>query len=289
MLFHEIEPAVFHNEYISCTAQESDVFLGYKGNEVLAAEIDGQIALPTVGEAAAAYGDCGELRFLFSIDSKRYFTLTEKECEPFGSYTLQSMRWLRVIKPLSLSYAAAVGAQLYNWYRRRRFCGGCGHPLVHAENERMMRCPVCGEMYYPTISPSVIVAVRDGERILLTKYSPTHFPPSTHNAKATYALVAGYIEIGETPEQCVAREVMEEVGLHVKNITAWKNQPWPFSSTLLFGYYCDLDGDDHITLQEDELSVAEWVRRKDLPDRSADISLTSNMIEAFRLGQDPKA
>ncbi|MBR6322006.1 MAG: NAD(+) diphosphatase, partial [Lachnospiraceae bacterium] len=183
MLFHEIEPAVFHNEYIPCKAEKTDFFLGFKGNEVLAAENEGQIALPTVGEALAAYGDCGEFRYLFSIDSKRFFTLTEKECEPFGPYTLQNMRWLRVIKPLALSYAAAVGAQLYAWYRRRRFCGGCGHALVHAENERMMRCPVCGEMYYPTISPSVIVAVRDGERILLTKYSPTHFPQSTHNVK----------------------------------------------------------------------------------------------------------
>ena len=151
-----------------------------------------------------------------------------------------------------------------------------------------MQCPVCGEMYYPVISPSVIIAIRNGEKILLTKYAPTHFPHSTHNAKATYALVAGYIEIGETPEQCVAREVMEEVGLRVKNITAWKNQPWPFSSTLLLGYYCDLEGPDRITLQEDELSLAEWVRREDMPDRSEDISLTSNMMEAFRLGKDPK-
>ena len=80
---------------------------------------------------------------------------------------------------------------------------------------------------------------------------------------------------------------MEEVGLRVKNITPWKNQPWPFTTTLLFGFFCDLDGSDRITLQEDELAVAEWVRREDMEDRSADISLTSNMMEAFRLGQDP--
>ena len=298
MLFHEIEPAVFHNEYVNCFAEEKDFFLGYRGSLVLAGEQDGRIVLPTVGEALTAYEkrsdsspkvpELSEFRYLFSIDSRRFFTLTDREAEPFGPYTFQTMRYLRVVKPMDLAYAAAVGAQIHEWYRRRRFCGSCGHALEHAENERMMRCPVCGEMYYPVISPSVIIAVRNGEKILLTKYASTHFPQSTHNAKATYALVAGYIEIGETPEQCVAREVMEEVGLRVKNITAWKNQPWPFSSTLLLGYYCDLEGPDQITLQEDELSVAEWVRREDMPDRSRDISLTSNMMEAFRLGRDPR-
>ncbi len=300
MLFHEIDPEKFHNEYIPYTAEKNDMFIGCGKNEVLAAENEGMIVLPTVGEAVEAFGKdadgagngtapkLSDFRYLFSIDERRFFALTDRETAAFGAYTWKSMRYLRITKPLSLSFAAAVGVQLHQWYQRTRFCGACGAGLVHADRERMMHCPVCGEMYYPTISPSVIVAVRSGEKILLTKYAPTHFPQSTHNAKATYALVAGYIEIGETPEQCVEREVMEEVGLRVKNITAWKNQPWPFSSTLLLGYFCDLDGPERITLQEEELSVAEWVERDQMPVRSADISLTSNMMEAFRKGEDPR-
>ena len=302
MLFHEIGPAEFHNEYYPYSAREEDIFLGYRGDLVLADAGNGGIRLPAVGEylREVLIGGTGQkdaknretglsdFRYLFSVDNIRFFTLTDHEAEAFGPYTFQTMRYLRIVKPMHLAYAAAVGAQLYQWYKRTRFCGACGEKLVHAEKERMMRCPVCGEMYFPVISPSVIVAVRNGEKILLTKYAPTHFPQSTHNVKATYALVAGYIEIGETPEQCVQREVMEEVGLRVKNIRIWKNQPWPFSATLLLGYFCDLEGSDRVTLQEDELSVAEWVDRSDMPDRSADISLTSNMMEAFRKGEDPK-
>ena len=294
MMLHEISPHRFHNEYFPYTASEGDLFVGVSEGGVLAAEANGEMRLPDVGEVTAACAAAGEpvpaltdFRYLARVDDTRFFTLTDRDIRPFGAYTYQNMRWLRVTKPLETAFAASVGVQLHNWYRRTRFCGSCGMPLLHAENERMMYCPACGEMFFPQICPSVIVAVRDGERILLTKYSPNHFPKSTHNPRATYALVAGYVEIGETPEQCVEREVMEEVGLRVKNITPWKNQPWPFTTTLLFGFFCDLDGSDRITLQEDELAVAEWVRREDMEDRSADISLTSNMMEAFRLGQDP--
>ena len=311
MLLQEIAPYKYHNEYQPYAAREEDLFLGYRDGCVLAWDRDGEIALPTVGEylsgeahylqaamstgvssystetGSAPLAQCDKpFRYLFSIDEQRFFTLDEgKEAEEFGPYTPKTMRYLRVTKPLHLAYAAAVGYQLHTWYKRTRFCGSCGRPLIHAESERMMRCPACGEMYFPQICPSVIVAVRDGERILLTKYAASHFPKSTHNPKATYALVAGYIEIGETPEQCVRREVMEEVGLRVKNITPFDNQPWPFSSSLLFGFFCDLEGDNRITLQEDELAVAEWVERSHMEDRSADISLTSNMMEAFRLGK----
>ena len=258
MLFHEIVPAEFHNEYFPYPAREEDIFLGYHGDLVLADAGNGGIRLPAVGEylREVLIGGTGpkdaknretglsDFRYLFSVDDIRFFTLTDHEAEAFGPYTFQTMRYLRIVKPMHLAYAAAVGAQLYQWYRRTRFCGACGEKLVHAEKERMMRCPVCGEMYFPVISPSVIVAVQ--------------------------------------------REVMEEVGLRVKNIRIWKNQPWPFSSTLLLGYFCDLEGSDRVTLQEDELSVAEWVDRSDMPDRSADISLTSNMMEAFRKGEDPE-
>ena len=112
-------------------------------------------------------------------------------------------------------------------------------------------------MEYPKICPAVIVAVLDGERILLTKYAGRSY--------TRYALIAGFAEIGETIEQTVHREVMEEVGLRVKNLRFYKSQPWSFSDTLLMGFYCDLDGEDRITLDQDELAVAEWFNRGQIP------------------------
>ena len=96
---------------------------------------------------------------------------------------------------------------------------------------------------------------------------------------------AGYVETGESPEETVQREVFEEVGLKVKNIKYYKSQPWPLSGALLLGYVCDLDGSDKIRLDENELEIAEWLEREELPDRSNDVSLTSELIEMFRTGK----
>ena len=151
---------------------------------------------------------------------------------------------------------------------------------MHAPgNERAMQCPSCGALSYPVICPSVIVAITDGDRLLLTKYAPSH---SSHRQ---YALVAGYTEVGETLEQTVHREVMEEVGLKVKNIRYYKSQPWSFSDTILMGFYCDLDGEEEITLDREELALAEWFQRDEIPVEPSRDSLTNEMIIKFKNGE----
>jgi NAD+ diphosphatase len=123
----------------------------------------------------------------------------------------------------------------------------------------------------------VIVAVTDGDKLLLSKYAG--------RAYTRYALLAGYTEIGETIEQTVHREVMEEVGLRVKNLRYYKSQPWGTEQDLLLGYFCDLDGDDTIDLDEDELSTAEWVHRDDMNMEDDGFSLTREMMVAFQNGE----
>jgi NAD+ diphosphatase len=140
----------------------------------------------------------------------------------------------------------------------------------------MIYCESCGFQSYPTISPCVIVAVHDGDRLLLTKYAG--------RAYTNYALIAGFAEIGESLEQTVHREVKEEVGLKVKNLKFYKSQPWPFTDTLLAGFFAELDGDDNITLQEDELALGVWMNKDDIPPAGLKISLTGEMMEAFRTG-----
>ena len=103
-----------------------------------------------------------------------------------------------------------------------------------------------------------------------------------------YALVAGFNEIGEPIEDTVRREVFEETGLRVRNLRFYKSQPWVLTDSLLMGFYCDLDGSDAVTIQEDELSVAEWFPRQALPTDHSGISLTGEMIERFRTGEYPR-
>lgn len=137
----------------------------------------------------------------------------------------------------------------------------------------MFYCPACGNVAYPKIAPAVIVGVIDGERILMTKYAGREYKK--------YSLVAGFCEIGETAEDTVKREVMEEVGLKVKNIRYYKSQPWGFDSNLLIGFFADLDGDDTIVREEEELAVAEWIERKNVVNMDDGISLTREMMDVF--------
>lgn len=140
----------------------------------------------------------------------------------------------------------------------------------------MLYCENCGNMEFPKICPAVIIAVTDGNRLLLSKYAGRIYKK--------YALLAGYTEIGETIEETVRREVLEEVGLKVKNIRYYKSQPWAFSETELMGFYCDLDGEDSIRLDQEELSMAEWFEREEIPVTPLRDSLTNEMIMQFKNG-----
>ena len=144
-----------------------------------------------------------------------------------------------------------------------------------------MRCPECGNMIFPKIAPAAIIALTHGDKLVLAR--------STNGNVTRYGLLAGFIEIGETAEQAVAREVMEEVGLKVKNIRYYKSQPWGIVGNLSVGYFCDLDGDDEtITLDEHELAGAEWFPRDAIPAKDDGISLTREMIRLFEEGKEPR-
>lgn len=118
---------------------------------------------------------------------------------------------------------------------------------------------------------------------VLRKYRfPENFPVSYRRDGTRYALIAGFAEVGETIEDTVRREVMEEVGLKVKNIRYYKSQPWPFSDTLLLGFFCELDGEEGITLDHMELSEARWVARGEMETEDDGISLTYEMMEYFK-------
>ena len=149
--------------------------------------------------------------------------------------------------------------------------------MVHDDKERMMRCPDCGMMEFPKICPAVIIAVTHGNKILMSKYAGREYKK--------YALLAGFNETGESIEETVRREVMEEVGLKVKNLRYYKSQPWSFTDTLLMGFFCELDGEDGITLDTDELAMAEWLEREQMPVEAEDLSLTNEMMMAFKHGK----
>ena len=191
-------------------------------------------------------------------------------------YTVETLRVLRRTKPKEECYAGETAYHLYVWYRDNSFCGRCGEHLEYSHKERAMICPSCGNVVYPKIAPAVIVGILNssGDKIVMTRYAGREYKG--------HALVAGFCEIGETAEDTVRREVLEEVGLHVRNIRYYKSQPWGFDSNLLFGYYCTADEDEPIHMDDGELAKAVWVSRDEIGEEERNLSLTAEMIMHFK-------
>ena len=265
------------NEFHNLTAQAEDLVLCFhQGQVLLHRGADDTLTLPTLSQLAPKNAP----RYLFRLQEKNYFLWTDHEAASCQDFGYEPVRQLRQLQSKEICFGVMTGWHLYNWYRNNRLCGGCGAETVHDDKERMLRCPACGNMIFPRISPAVIVAVTNGEKLLLSKYAG--------RAYTRYALLAGYTEIGETIEQTVHREVLEEVGLKVKNLRYYKSQPWGVDGNVLMGFFCDIDGSDKISLDENELSMADWFPRNALPAQDDGISLTREMIRIFGEGKEPK-
>ena len=280
-MLQDLDNGRLENEYRNIPADGEDFLLCFhQGQVLLCRGADDSLMLPTLSRMAA-WQKTGTPRYLFRMQERNFFLWTEAAPgSPDSGFAYEPVRQLRQLKSKEVCFAVMTGWHLYNWYRTNRFCGCCGTPTEHDSKERMLRCPNCGNMIFPRISPAVIVAVVDGDRLLLSKYAG--------RAYTRYALLAGYTEIGETLEQTVHREVMEEVGLRVKNLRYYKSQPWGVDGNVLMGFFCDLEGSDTIRIDENELSMAQWYPRDDLPAHDDGISLTREMIRIFEEGREPK-
>jgi NAD+ diphosphatase len=163
--------------------------------------------------------------------------------------------------------------QVMEWDRTNQFCSRCGTSTLKKPGERGKECPACGELFYPRISPAVIVLIRKGHEILLAR--------SPNFQQCMYSLIAGFIEPGETAEAAVAREVKEEVGISVKNITYFGTQAWPFPNSLMIGFNAEYDSGD---LQPDgfEIEDAQWFSAaENLPVLPGKISISRKLIDHF--------
>ena len=289
-MIQEIGEHVYHNEYVVCEPAAGDYVLHYRdrGCLVRATAHGGRGAdawaagdefdLPHLGDLPGAPE---RLVYAFAIDEARFWIALDDAVAVPEGFTYEAISWLRYAEPAELLFAAVTGSQLDRWYRDNRFCSRCGHPTELGPRSREVVCPECAKITYPKICPGIICGIVDcsegRERIVLTRYNG--------RTTALWALVAGFTEIGEPLENTVHREVMEEVGLRVKNLRFYKSQPWSFSDTLLVGFWAEVDGSDEIRVDHEELKEARWFTRDEIPlERTRDrVSMTGEMIEQFRL------
>jgi NAD+ diphosphatase len=167
---------------------------------------------------------------------------------------------------------AGRALQLIDWDRTHQFCGRCGARTEPRPGERVRLCPACGLSAYPRVAPAVMALVRRGRELLLGR-SP-HFPPGMFSA------LAGFVEPGESLEQCLRREVAEEVGVEVTNIAYFASQPWPFPHSLMIAFTCDWVAGE-LRPQPGEIEAAQWFDVFQLPRLPSKISIARRLIDAL--------
>ena len=276
-MIQDISPHIYHNEYKDIEPAENDFILIFQKNRALVRFQDGKLRYPTFSEM---HDQPCSYHYLFSIDNHKYFLAyfpDEGELSAaLDGYSYEDITVFRTADSRHNAFAGITGHHLFGWYQSNQYCGRCGQKMVPDHKERMLFCPHCRNTVYPKISPAVIVGVINNGKILMSKYAGRSYK--------NYALIAGFTEIGECAEQTVAREVMEEVGLKVKNIRYYKSQPWAFSGSLLMGFFCELDGSDEIRLDTSELAEAGWYAREEITLEDDHVSLTREMIMYFKNG-----
>ena len=248
----------------------------FNRQDVLLATVDGVNRLPCADEVRGLLPADGMLMAVGTIDGAICCGTSVKLEEMAIPYGLS-------VKPTRIAFAES-GPDIMNavsrvremstWRRQHRLCGGCGAPLSFSDTDLALVCPQCGERYYPQIAPAVIVAITRNERkeLLLA-----------HNKRFTgnvFSLIAGFVEAGETVEQAVQREIMEETGVTVKNIRYLSSQPWPFPNSLMLAFEAEWESGEAMPDGE-ELAELGWFTKETLPTIPSPGSIANRVISRF--------
>jgi NAD+ diphosphatase len=258
---------------LSAEEGESALWFAFRGNELLVILADETVRIPEASKLSELEVPLRQRHYLGQLDGQACFAveLTDRTAAPKGM-SFGGLRGLFGRLDDQLFSLAGRAAQIVNWDQTHRFCGRCGTPTATKKDERAKLCPKCGLLSFPLLSPAIIVAVVHGPKILLARAN--HFPDGF------YSVLAGFVEPGETLEECVHREVQEEVGLQVKNIRYFGSQPWPFPHSLMIGFTAEFAG-GRITIDGAEIADAAWFSPADLPRIPGEISIARRLIDWF--------
>lgn len=279
-MIQDIAPHKLDNAFKHVKPAVGNYVFTFRGTKPLFIMGGDTVKLPTFEELPGGFEkNKDKAVYLFSVDEEPVFLILARDFEgDIGpDMKFDFLEKVYNIKEGWVPMAAFTANHLNHWYEEHRFCGCCGSVTGFSETERATVCPECGNIQYPRISPVIMAAITDGERLLCTRY--------TGRSYKGIALIAGFVEIGETLEEAMHREVMEEVGLNIKELKYYGSQPWGLSDSIIAGFFAYLDGSDKFKIDETELEEAVWLTRDELPPLVDRVSITAAMIEDFRLGK----
>jgi NAD+ diphosphatase len=253
-------------------AHEGDAWwFVFRGNALLVHRDETEVKLPFTAQPRDLGVEPLRTQYLGMLHGRHCFSAEcDEAADPVDHLRWAGLRSLFGIIDDATFLLAGRAVQIMDWDRSHQFCGRCGTSTERKAGERSRVCPACGQTHYPRLAPVAMALVRRGPELLLAR-SP-HFPPGMFSA------LAGFVEPGESIEECLVREVREEVGVEVDNLRYFASQPWPFPHSLMIAFHCDYVS-GAIVPQEGEIEAADWFSRDRLPVLPHRLSIARRLIE----------
>jgi len=254
------------------TSSDSLFFI-FQGTKLIVNKTASRVIVPSGKDIFGLGIEHSRPLFIGELDEKPCFCA--KSLSTFSEsqfFALHGLRELFGSLSEKVFKMAALGLQVNNWNQVSTYCGKCGEPLHLMKTERAKKCLSCGHIEYPRISPAVIMAVTRDKRILLARSNRIKF--------SFYSVLAGYVEVGETLEECVGREISEEVGISVKNIQYFGSQSWPYTNSLMIAFTAEHKSGE-IRIDQNEILDAKWFYPDNLPQLPGWGSISRRLVDHF--------
>lgn len=251
------------------------IFL-FQQNNLLVKKLDKAFTVPTSDDLSHMVQKLANKFYIGSLDDYSCYTAGFREDEAIpDNMEFVGLRQLYEKIDKFMLQAAFRAVQILAWDETHRFCGACGEATVKKPDEHAKVCPKCGHTSYPRLSPAVIAAVTKGDKLLLA--SGKNF------TTGMYSVLAGFVEAGETLEECVKREIREEAGIEIKNIKYFGSQSWPFPNSYMIGFTAEHESGE-IKIDENEIADARWFgvgEILNMPNIPRSLSISRSLIEWF--------
>lgn len=245
----------------------------FRGGEMLAIEDQPGNVVPLLLTLADLAIEPVRQHYLGLLDGRHTYAVEiAPENEPPPGHAFRGLRTIYGRVPDEVFAVAGRAAQIVEWDRSHQFCGRRGSPTEYAPGERAKRCPRCGLLSFPRLSPAIIVLVERGEEVLLAH--------GAGFAEGVYSTLAGFVEPGESLEEAVQREIREEVGIALSDIRYFGSQPWPFPHSLMIGFTAKHAGGE-IQIDGREIVDAQWFSVADLPKLPQKISIARRLVDSY--------
>lgn len=253
--------------------RDEDLYFLFQDKMILIKEEMGKVYIPKFEEVKNLISGLEIMYHLGKLNENHCFCGEINSCVKIsGKLKFIGLREVTSILDMEISSACGRAAQLIHFHKTNKFCGACGGENDFAGYEFAMKCKKCGYMSYPQICPAIIVGITKGDKILLANNK--NFPKGLHSN------IAGFVDVNETLEEAVIREVLEEVNIKVKNIKYFSSQPWPYPNSIMIGFIAEYESGE-IKVDGEEIIHADWYSKDNLPILPDENTIARKIIDSI--------